>query len=47
MENSIIDKIDKLIKDNEVYKATSTNTDVTVDAGEMVCGGIKFNNGKN
>lgn len=30
-----------------VYTATNTNTDVTVDTGEMVCEGIEFNNGKN
>lgn len=30
-----------------VYTATSTNTDVTIDTGEMEYGGIEFNNGKN
>lgn len=30
-----------------VYTATSTNTDVTIDTGKMEYGGIEFNNGKN
>lgn len=30
-----------------VYTATNTNTDVTIDTGEMEFGGIEFNNGKN
>lgn len=30
-----------------VYTATNTNTDITIDTGEMEFGGITFNNGKN
>lgn len=30
-----------------VYTATSTNTDVTIDPGKTEMGGIEFNNGKN
>lgn len=30
-----------------VYKATNTNTDVTIDPGKTEGGGITFNNGKN
>ncbi len=30
-----------------VYTATNTNTNVTIDPGEMRFGGFEFNNGKN